>query len=107
MRLYRTPLGQWAGTQADARTFKATHGVDFALIEVPTDKAGLLAFLNKHEVGATKRPAAPELDTSPTPPSQRPTPLTEDAFEALPLPMQLHLATLALENARDQIKPTN
>lgn len=52
MKLYCTSLGQWAGTQADARLFKATHGVDFEQIDVPTDKPGLIEFLNRHEVGA-------------------------------------------------------
>lgn len=52
MKLYQTTLGQWAGTQADARALKATHGVDFEQVEVPTDKPGLLEFLNRHQVGA-------------------------------------------------------
>lgn len=55
MKLYVTPLGQWAGTQADARAFKATHGVDFEQIDVPTDKPGLLEFLNRHMVGALEQ----------------------------------------------------
>ena len=41
MRLYRTNDGQWAGTQADAKKIGK-----FEQIEVPTDKAGLLEFLN-------------------------------------------------------------
>lgn len=55
MKLYVTPLGQWAGTQADARAFKATHGVSFEQIDVPTDKPGLLEFLNRHQVGALEQ----------------------------------------------------
>jgi hypothetical protein len=31
--------------------------------------------------------------------------VTDDMFEALPLAYQLHLAALAMENARDKIKP--
>ena len=40
MKLYTNSLGQWAGTQAEAKKIGAQ------LIEVPTDKPGLLAFLN-------------------------------------------------------------
>jgi len=43
MRLYRTAAGQWAGTQADAR---ALAGKAWDEVDVPTDKPGLLAFLN-------------------------------------------------------------
>lgn len=42
MRLYRTITGGWAGTQADA-------GKGFVQVEVPTDKPGLLAFLNQRD----------------------------------------------------------
>lgn len=49
MRLYRTYDGQWAGTQADAKKLGK-----FEQIEVPTDKAGLLDFLNGNkDVGTT------------------------------------------------------
>jgi hypothetical protein len=40
MRLYVNSNGQWAGTQAEAKK------IDANLIEVPTDKPGLIAFLN-------------------------------------------------------------
>jgi hypothetical protein len=40
VRLYRTLEGGWAGTQADA-------GPGFTQVEVPTDKPGLLAWLNE------------------------------------------------------------
>lgn len=103
MRLYKTTIGQWAGTQADARTFKATHGVDFEQVEVPTDKPGLLDFLNRHAVGSILLGPATD-DATPTAPSLAVEPMTEDAFEALPLAMQLHLAALALENARQRIR---
>lgn len=39
MRLYITSAGRYAGTQADA-------GKGFTQVEVPTDKAGLLDYLN-------------------------------------------------------------
>jgi hypothetical protein len=41
MIFYRKPDGSWHGTQADA-------GKDREQIDVPTDKPGLLAFLNEH-----------------------------------------------------------
>lgn len=52
MRLYRTPAGKWAGTQEDARGLAKAEGATWALVEVPVDKPGLLAFLNDHHVGA-------------------------------------------------------
>lgn len=45
MRLYVSPKGEWAGTQADAKQYG-----QFWQIEVPTDKAGLLKFLNDNNV---------------------------------------------------------
>lgn len=48
MKLYRSKDRIWTGTQADA---KAANDGDknFEHIEVPTDKAGLIAFLNEME----------------------------------------------------------
>jgi len=49
MKLYTNNQGEWAGTQADARKrFKN----DMRIIEVPTDKPSLLAFLNENQVGS-------------------------------------------------------
>jgi len=45
MRLYTTPKGQWAGTQADAKKLGAYMEYD-----VPTNKSGLMDFLNRHGV---------------------------------------------------------
>ena len=55
MRLYTNNEGGWAGTQADAKVWG-----EFEQVEVPTDKATLLEFLNTHAVGgvATSRPLA-------------------------------------------------
>jgi len=52
MKLYKTPDGQFHGTQADAR--KADR--DFQQVEVPTDKAGLIAYLN----GQSQRAVEPQ-----------------------------------------------
>jgi len=47
MRLYTNNEGGWAGTQADAKVWGK-----FEQVEVPTDKATLLEFLNEYQVGA-------------------------------------------------------
>lgn len=48
MNLYRSKGRIWTGTQADARA--ANDGSkDFEHIDVPTDKAGLIGFLNEME----------------------------------------------------------
>ena len=73
MRLYKVQVtagdennparAKWAGTQGDAssarRTLCAAHGlgprsaeVTVEQVEVPTDKAGLLSFLNENEDAA-------------------------------------------------------
>ena len=54
MRLYRLTIrGRvcYAGTQADARAMKRETGATWIEIEVLTDKAGLLAFLNENAPG--------------------------------------------------------
>jgi len=45
MRLYTTPLGQWAGTKSEAK--KLGSYVEY---DVPTNKSDLLAFLNRYRV---------------------------------------------------------
>lgn len=68
MNLYRskTPSGLlWTGTQADAK--EAHGGKDFEHIEVPTDKSGLIAFLNDMEAriasgGGPEPQPAPQVD---------------------------------------------
>lgn len=50
MQLYCNSKGQWAGTQADAKKLKKeNNGLEFQAVNVPTDKKGLLDFLNKKE----------------------------------------------------------
>jgi len=49
MKLYTNNQGEWTGTQADARKqFKNA----MQIVEVPTDKPSLLAFLNDNAVGS-------------------------------------------------------
>jgi hypothetical protein len=115
MRLYIRTDGSYAGTQADA-------GKGWKLEEVPTDKPGLLAYLNAM-VGHRKA-VAQECLTSfysgmdVAEASQRPVEAPpaairpgyaeksarfEDEFSAMPLALQLHFAALAMENARDAL----
>lgn len=48
MRLYRTAKDRWVGTQDDARK----DGRGWTQVEVPTDKPGLLTFLNDNTPAA-------------------------------------------------------
>lgn len=53
MRLYVTDTGRWAGTQKEAdRLIKEGQGRVWEQFEVPTDKDGLLSFLDIHRVQA-------------------------------------------------------
>ncbi|WP_242098161.1 hypothetical protein [Sphingomonas sp. CROZ-RG-20F-R02-07] len=69
MKLYRLTIdnrAQYVGTQADARATKRETGQTWAEVEVPTDKAGLIAFLNENAV-AMPAPLAPKPPTTPAP----------------------------------------
>ena len=56
MKLYVNNLGQWVGTQAEAKKIKAKA------VNVPTDKPNLLNFLNENKVCGyiTIEPQAPQ-----------------------------------------------
>ncbi len=97
MRLYRRADGSWAGTQASA-------GKGHTQVDVPTDKPGLLEWLNNDH--AVEVPANAERDaefvervaTIPTYTEQ--SVAIDDEWDKLPLARQLHFAALAMENAR-------
>ena len=59
MRLYTNNEGGWDGTQADAKVWGK-----FEQVEVPTDKATLLEFLNTHAVGAVATSRPPEVSST-------------------------------------------
>jgi hypothetical protein len=59
MKLYRTPTGHWAGTKDEAITIAKAHDTTYEQYDVPYDKAGLLAFLNGFQVGATSAANSP------------------------------------------------
>ena len=48
MKLYVDSTGHWAGTKADAKRDAALTGAEWDAREVPTDKAGLIEWLNDH-----------------------------------------------------------
>lgn len=73
MRLYRLIVADrphYVGTQADARALKRETSAAWSEVEVPTDKAGLIAFLN--EIAA----AAPPLRVATLPQTLEPAPIT-------------------------------
>ncbi len=99
MKLYMA-AGQYVGTQADARKLDK----DFTEVEVPTDKPGLMAFLNDLRV---VDPAATE--EQPETPVGNGLSYAEQSvggdewFASVPVEHQLTLTQLALENARNEI----
>lgn len=87
MRLYRLIVrgrARYVGTQADARAMKRETGEAWAEIDVPTDKAGLLVFLNENAPAITQ-PGAPPPPLPPTAATQppAPAPLVLDATSIL------------------------
>jgi hypothetical protein len=111
MRLYQSPEGIWTGTQADAKAQAKATGTPYEEVDVPVDKAGLMAFLNRHRVGAAAPPVLysgpPVLSVSP--PSgivsySDQSIAIDDAWEELPLARKLHFAALAMEDARSLVK---
>jgi hypothetical protein len=88
MKLYRisgqsrAERREWAGTQADAKRIAKERGGFFDLIEVPTDKDGLIAYLNGMEGIAAEQPALPVVEP-PKPSSMVRAPKPEDGSEAL------------------------
>lgn len=83
MNLYRSKGRHWTGTQADAK--EAQGGKDFEHIDVPTDKAGLIAFLNAMEERVGMAGASP--DMAEQSPSAFPDSEPNTAEEATPIPV--------------------
>lgn len=104
MIFYLTNGSALCGTQAEARALDK----DFLQVDVPVDKAGLMAFLNDLYARTVEPPETPVFVPPPPPPSPPPsytikTLEIDKVFQNLPLAHQLSLASLALEKARDQI----
>jgi hypothetical protein len=60
MRLYMNKLGEWVGTQAEAKKISAS------MVDVPTDKPNLLKWLNTF-TGAIDVAAKEVIDSKPKP----------------------------------------
>lgn len=59
MRLYLTTTGQWSGTQSDAAGLVRASGGTWEQVDVPTDKPGLIAWLNDRRACAAPVTAPP------------------------------------------------
>lgn len=110
MRLYRSDdisaERQWAGTQDEANRLWGRGS--WEQVEVPTDKPGLLAWLNANgpDSRADIEPVAAPSEVSEAPASYAAVSIAiDEAWEALPLARKLSFAAMALEDAREIIKP--
>jgi hypothetical protein len=107
MRLYATSNGQWFGTQTEAARAvrelldSGEIGAHWLLVDVPTDKPGLLAYLNVFTAAQIVSNIEPASSDRMSYAEQALS--FEDGFEALPLPLKLHFAALAMEAARDAL----
>ena len=110
MRLYASPDGVWTGTQADAKAHAKQTNTTWKEVEVPTDKAGLLYFLNDHRVGSlapdvSSAEILPEkivepVEQKPLPWAIRTLPL-EEAIWDLPLDEAVKLGIVLMERIRE------
>lgn len=105
MKLY-IANGRYIGTQADAKKLDK----DFEQVEVPTDKEGLLDYLNglsrdvsgpADEYTTIVERQDPPVPTGPSHSDQ--SVAIDDAWDALPLARKLHFGSLALEEARELV----
>lgn len=114
MKLYRTPTGHWAGTKDDAAALAKAHKTTYEQCEVPYDKAGLLAFLNEHKVGAVaiaavEAPAPASTPVAPTPvvfeetthQKQMRRLEVEEFIFAAPLEVAMAMGEIAMNRMRD------
>lgn len=89
MRLYRLIIQnrvRYAGTQADARAMKRETGAAWTEVEVPTDKGGLIAFLNEN-APITSAPAS-------SPPPTLTAPAAQSTTSTLRAPLSLDAASV-------------
>lgn len=109
MKLYRTHTGHWAGNQDDARALAKAYDTEWEPCEVPDNKAGLLAFLNEHSVGADK-PTQIVYRAEPVTPAKPEEPKElkgwtrldmEEAILSAPLETAVALAELVMSRIRD------
>lgn len=116
MKLYCSPGGTWAGTEAAWKAAVKAEGidpktVDRKQVDVPVDKAGLMEFLTFHGVNPINPRAIPQVvggatPLPPAPPVVAPETVTfpsqsvdlDALFQAAPLGQQLSLAAIACEN---------
>ncbi len=68
MKLYTDGIGNWLGTQADAKREMGEGG--YTLVEVPTDKPNLLRFLNDRDVCTEDKSFGYNSSDEPTDPSE-------------------------------------
>jgi len=68
MKLYTDGIGNWLGTQADAKREMGAGG--YTVVEVPTDKPNLLRFLNDRDVCTEGADFGTEVTGEPTDPSE-------------------------------------
>lgn len=104
------------GTQVDAKRLAKERGTSFEQVDVPTDKAGLMDYINqlKIDVSAELHRGATEAvdsfnrgmavaDAHPQQDPIKQSIQTDEDFEKLPIARQLHFAAIAMENAREAL----
>ncbi len=86
MRVYRLIIrgrAHYVGTQADARAIKRETGAAWSEVDVPTDKTGLLAFLNDSAAPAPEPVASSPPISAPALQPPRASPFALDAASVL------------------------
>lgn len=112
MKLYLVGR-KYIGTQAEAKSAAKTTGGSFEPVDVPTDKEGLIGYLNALS-GNSPAPTLQQKMEALAATAERPSVLShteksvaiDDAWDELPLARKLHFAADAMEAARDALGDT-
>lgn len=103
MNLYRDEDGIWYGTQAEAKA--GAQGKSWQLVEVPTDKPSLLAWLNAENSrsGRSEAPAPRQMPKLPVQELQAHNIRIEEDIAKADLPNAIRLASHALCRVQEHL----
>lgn len=112
MKLYRVNYA-FLGTQADAKRMAKEFDTNYEQVEVPTDKEGLISYLNgmvgeyttaEDEYETVAERQDPPIEEDEEVATYWPSADLQAAFEVAPITLQLELAVRAIDKADAQLR---